>query len=58
MLEHEPQRLTEIKGLTPKRAEAMGEAFRLQMGMRRLLDFLSAYDLPPQLGMPLYRRFI
>lgn len=57
VLEHEPQRLTEIKGLTPKRAEAMGEAFRLQMGMRRLLDFLSAYDLPPQLGMPLYRRF-
>lgn len=57
VLEREPQRLTEIKGVTKKRAEGMGEAFRLQMGMRRLLDFLTAHGLPPQLGMPLYRRF-
>ena len=57
VLENEPEKLTAIKGLTKKRALAMGEAFRLQMGMRRLLDFLTAYGLPPQLGMPLYRRF-
>ena len=57
VLESSPERLTAIKGITKKRAEAMGEAFRLQMGMRRLLDFLTAYDLPPQLGMPLYRQF-
>ncbi len=57
VLEQEPERLTQIKGLTSKRAREMGEAFRLQMGMRRLLDFLTAHDLPPQLGMPLYRRF-
>lgn len=57
VLETQPERLTEIRGITKKRAEAMGEAFRLQMGMRRLLDFLTAHDLPPQLGMPLYRRF-
>lgn len=57
VLEDEPERLTEIRGITRKRAESMGEAFRLQMGMRRLLDFLVRYGLPPQLGMPLYRRF-
>ncbi len=57
VLESEPEKLTVIKGLTRKRAEAMGEAFRLQMGMRRLLDFLAAHDLPPQLGMPLYRQY-
>ncbi len=57
VLERTPEKLTAIKGITKKRAEAMGEAFRLQMGMRRLLDFLTAHDLPPQLGMPLYRRF-
>ena len=57
VLEQEPERLTELKGITKKRALDMGEAFRLQMGMRRLLDFLTSYDLPPQLGMPLYRRF-
>jgi len=57
VLEREPERLTVIKGITRKRALALGEAFRLQMGMRRLLDFLSAHGLPPQLGMPLYRRY-
>lgn len=57
VLENEPERLTEIKGITRKRAESMGEAFRLQMGMRRLLDFLVRHGMPPQLGMPLYRRF-
>ncbi len=57
VLESRPEELTRIKGITKRRAEAMGEAFRIQMGMRRLLDFLTAYALPPQLGMPLYRRF-
>ena len=57
VLEQEPERLTAIKGITRKRALGMGEAFRLQMGMRRLLDFLSSHGLPPHLGMPLYRRF-
>lgn len=57
VLENEPQRLTEIKGITRRRAESMGEAFRLQMGMRRLLDFLVRHGLPPQLGTPLYHRF-
>lgn len=57
VLEHDPERFTEIKGMTKKRAQALGEAFRLQMGMRRLLDFLVEHSLPPQLGMPLYRRF-
>lgn len=57
VLEKTPEKLTVIKGITKKRAESMGEAFRLQMGMRRLLDFLTAHDLPPQLGMPLYRQF-
>lgn len=57
VLESEPEKLTSIKGITKKRAESMSEAFRLQMGMRCLLDFLTAHELPPQLGMPLYRRF-
>ncbi len=57
VLESAPEKLTQIKGITQKRALSIGEAFRLQMGMRRLLDFLTLHALPPQLGMPLYRRF-
>ena len=57
VLEEHPERLTKIKGITRKRALQIGEAFRLQMGMRRLLDFLGEHGLPLQLGMPLYRRY-
>ena len=57
VLEEHPEYLTKIKGITRKRALQIGEAFRLQMGMRRLLDFLGEHGLPLQLGMPLYRRY-
>lgn len=57
MIEHEPERLTEIRGITPKKAKAISEAFREQMGMRRLAEFLSQWKLPLSAAMPLYRRF-
>ena len=57
VLEKEPEKLAAIKGISRKRAMSMSDAFRLQMGMRRLLDFLAAHGLPPQLGVPLYRQY-
>ncbi|WP_295633902.1 AAA family ATPase, partial [uncultured Intestinimonas sp.] len=57
VLEEHPEYLTRIKGITRKRALQIGEAYRLQMGMRLLLDFLGENGLPLQLGMPLYRRY-
>lgn len=57
VLEEQPERLTEIRGITRKRALMMGDNFRLQMGMRRLLEFLGDHEVPLQLAMPLYRRY-
>ena len=57
VLEERPEELTRIKGITRKRALAMGESFRLKMGMRRLLEFLGAHGVALQLAMPLYRRY-
>ncbi len=57
ILENDPEKLTKIKGITLKRAQAMSEAFRQQMGMRRLLEFLSVHGLPVQLGTALYRQW-
>ncbi len=57
ILEEHPEQLTAIPGVTRKRALAMGESFRSQMGMRRLLEFLSGHDLPLQLAMPIYRKY-
>jgi len=57
IIEHEPERLAEITGITPKKARSIGEAFREQMGMRRLAEFLSDWKLPLSAAMPLYHRF-
>ena len=57
VIEENPQELTRIKGISPKRAETIRPSLCMQLAMRRLLDFLSAHDLPLQIGMPLYRRY-
>ena len=57
IIEAAPERLQAVKGITDKRAREIGEAFREQMGLRRLMEFLSRYELPVTLSVPLYRRF-
>ena len=57
VLEEHPEQLTKIRGITRKKALQMGEAFRLQLGMRRLLEFLGGHGVPLQLAMPLYRKY-
>lgn len=57
VLEENPEQLTRLKGMSRKRALAIGEAFRLRMGMRRLLEFLGEHGVSPSLAMPLYRRY-
>lgn len=55
VIEENPEKLTSVHGITRKRAIAIGEALRQQLSMRRLLDFLSAHNLPLQAAIPLYR---
>ena len=57
VLESEPEKLTAIKGMTARRAQEISAAFNEQMGLRRVMEFLSHYDLPAALSVPLYRRF-
>lgn len=57
IIEQEPEKLTVLPGMTPKRARALQRQFHDQMGMRLLLDFLSEHSLPLQAAMPLYRRY-
>ncbi len=57
VLETAPDALLKIRGITPKRAREISESYRYQTGMRRLMDFLSANDLPLFLALRLYRHF-
>ena len=57
VMEEEPDKLTRLRGVSPKRARAISEAFRKQMGMRRLLEFLSEHQLPMELSSRLFRAY-
>ncbi len=55
VLEQEPERLAELKGISRSKAEAIGSSFREQLWMRRLTEFLSEHDLPMDLAVKLRR---
>ena len=57
VLESEPERLTEVPGIGPKRAAMIAESFAVQNGMRNTLIFLQEYGLSPALSMKVYRAF-
>lgn len=57
ILEREPERLTQIKGVTQRKAQQIAENFLHHMGLRRLMAFLARYKLPPVLAMQLRQQF-
>lgn len=57
VMEQDPQRLAEISGISPKKAAEIGESFRSQVGIRRLMEFLMAHGLAAALAMRVYRQY-
>ena len=57
VIAEEPEKLTRIKGISPKRARQIGAAFSQQMGLRRLMEFLNEHQLPLELAAILHRSY-
>ena len=57
VLENDPQRLTEISGITPRKAREISESFCRQAGIRRLVEYLCVNGLPAELAVRVYRMF-
>lgn len=55
VIESQPERLGEIKGLTAKKARQIQAEFIQKAGMRGLMEFLSSHRLPVELGPKLWR---
>lgn len=55
ILDSAPERLTEIDGISMKKALEMGASFRRQVGVRRLIEFLAAYHIPAEIAVRVYR---
>lgn len=57
VMEREPERLAEISGISAAKAQAIGESFRLQVGMRQLMEFFALHQLPAELAVKTYKMY-
>ena len=55
IMEREPTRLAEVTGISPEKARAIGEEFRLRVGMRQLMEFFTLHQLPAELAVRTYK---
>ena len=57
IMEREPERLAEVSGISDKKALEIGEEFRLQVGMRHLMEFFALHHLPADLAVKTYKLY-
>ena len=57
IMEREPARLAEVSGISRDKALAIGEEFRVRVGMRQLMEFFALHQLPSELAVRTYKRY-
>ena len=57
IMEREPERLAEITGISKEKARAIGEEFRMRVGMRQLMEFFAMHQLPAELAVRTYKLY-
>ena len=57
VMEREPERLAEISVISDKRAQEIGEEFRLQVGMRSRLECFALHHLSAELAVKTYKLY-
>ena len=57
VLEEDPAQLSTLRGITPRKAQEIGEAFRKQTSLRHLLEYFSAAGIRLGYAMRLYRSY-
>ena len=57
IMEREPMRLAEVAGISREKAKAIGEEFRLQVGLRQLMEFFASHQLPAELAVRTYKLY-
>ena len=57
ILEEEPQRLAEIRGISLQKAEKIAKEYRRQLGLKKLVLLLSGSGIAPEYAVRMYRFF-
>ena len=55
IMEREPARLAEVAGISREKARAIGEEFKLRVGLRQILEFFTLHQLPAELAVRAYK---
>ncbi len=53
----EPERLSEIKGISPAKAKKISESFIIRQDAAQTVMFLQGYGITPNLALRVYKRF-
>ncbi len=57
VMEREPEKLALVPGISDAKAIAIGESFRLQFGMRHLMEFFALHHLSAELAVKTYKLY-
>lgn len=57
IIEHTPYRLSEVKGISPKKCDEIAEEAKKLFSLRTITSFLSQYDIKPRYAMNTFRRY-
>ncbi|APR83291.1 RecD-like DNA helicase YrrC [Minicystis rosea] len=57
VLDRSPERLTEVPGLGPRRADAVSKAWEKQRAVGAIMIFLQQHGVSPSLAAKIYKRF-
>ncbi|MBQ9044774.1 MAG: ATP-dependent RecD-like DNA helicase [Oscillospiraceae bacterium] len=57
VLEFQPEKLCEIRGISMQKAKEMSTQFRKQVGLRRLIEYLATADIRPVVAARAYQTY-
>ncbi|MBP3684170.1 MAG: ATP-dependent RecD-like DNA helicase [Oscillospiraceae bacterium] len=57
VMEREPERLAEVSGISREKAKSIGDEFKLQVGMRQIMEFFALHHLPAELAVRTYKLY-
>lgn len=57
IIENHPELLAQVQGISPKKAKEISESFCRQVGVRRLIEYLTLHHLPAELAVRVYKTY-
>ncbi len=57
VIENEPDRLAQVKGITEEKAREISEEFRRVCGIRELMTYLGAFGVPPEEAALVWKQY-